>query len=93
MAPVSRNKFYQGEIDKYRYYEYHDTLHKMVMYDIHAGGVPTTFKKLGDFLLSLFLVTSERLEEKSPLTKTTCLPVTRLSQPFIIFKNIIKLFF
>lgn len=60
---------------------------------ISMQGVPTIVKKLGDFLLSLFLVTSERLGEKSPLTKTTCLPVTCLSQPFIIFKNIVKLFF
>lgn len=38
VAPVSWNKFYRGEIDKYMYYVYHDILHKMVMYDIHAGG-------------------------------------------------------
>jgi hypothetical protein len=39
-------------------------------------------------------MTPERLKKKkkTKLLKNTCLPVTYLSQPFITFKNIIKLF-
>lgn len=75
-APVSWDKSYQGSwTNTCIMYTI-----KMVMSDI-IQRVPTVFQKLGNFFLSLFLMTAEKLKKKKKTTTWKQLPICDLSSP------------